>query len=111
MDEQIVQSVRRERIEVARARETVTYKVLASRAGLDVSTKRGWQSPLFRALNVVCADGPYLLSAVVVGKKTDRPGEGFFTMAKQLRGVRPRSDAARERFWTAELARVYDHPR
>ena len=48
-------------------------------------------------------DGKGLISALVVHKEDERPGNGFFTLAKEL----GRDISDRERCWIAEVDRVY----
>jgi hypothetical protein len=48
-------------------------------------------------------DGKGLISALVVHKDDERPGNGFFTLAKELR----RDISDREKCWVAELECVY----
>jgi len=49
------------------------------------------------------AEGKGMISALVVRKENDRPGKGFFTLAKELK--RDISDP--EKCWSDELKRVY----
>ena len=52
------------------------------------------------------AAGRPLLSVVVVGAKTGRPGKGFFKLAQRL----GRYDGAADRaFFAQELRRVHEH--
>ena len=48
-------------------------------------------------------DGKGLISALVVHKEDERPGNGFFTLAKEL----GRDVSDREKCWIAEVDRVY----
>jgi hypothetical protein len=48
-------------------------------------------------------EGKGLISALVVHKEDERPGNGFFTLAQEL----GRDISDKEKCWIAELARVY----
>ncbi len=50
-------------------------------------------------------EGRPLLSAVVVHKEDHQPGEGFFSLAKELGQKRPDEDS--DAFYASELERVF----
>jgi hypothetical protein len=96
-------------VEAAQYRDVVFYRPVALAAGIDVD------HPHFGALvgrlldeinRAEHAAGRPLLSAVVVGAETSRPGRGFFECANDLGRHTDDDDDA---FWVAELKRVYDH--
>ena len=94
---------------VARAGRTVTYNDLAAVVGLDMDDPAAARevAGILRAISTAeHAAGRPLLSAVVVGAKTGRPGKGFFKLAQRL----GRYDGAADRaFFAQELRRVHEH--
>ena len=94
---------------VGRAGRTVTYNDLAAVVGLDMDDPAAARAiaGILRAISTAeHAAGRPLLSAVVVGAKTGRPGKGFFKLAQRL----GRYDGTADRtFFTQELRRVHEH--
>lgn len=94
---------------IAREKRTVFYSEIAPLAGVDTG------SPHFAALvgqrldainRVEAENGRPLLSAVVIGKDSGMPGQGFFTCARDLRRYSGKDDLA---YWLQELQQVYDY--
>ncbi len=101
--------IRDKLIEVARERTVTYYSDIAPMAGLDMSlpNDRYEIGALLDDINrVEHAQGRSLLSAVVVHKDTLVPGQGFFTLARDM-GLFTGSD--RDRFYIEELRRVHDY--
>jgi hypothetical protein len=48
-----------------------------------------------------------LLSALVFGQESNRPGQGYWDLMTELGVAVPDSDDAQDRLWWAELDRVY----
>jgi len=96
-------------IKVAKAEVTITYSEIAPLANLNMD------DPVDRNKIAVILDeistsehdeGRPLLSAVVIGKTTNVPGSGFYTMAKRC-GVHIGSDNVT--FFARELTRVHEY--
>ena len=92
---------------VARAGRTVTYNDLAAVVGLDMDDPAAARevAGILRAISTVeHGAGRPLLSVVVVGVKTGRPGKGFFKLAQRLGRYDGADDEA---FFAQELRRVH----
>jgi len=96
--------------EVARARRLITYGEVAEVVDLDWRKNYGKCRQIFVILKRICADevrqGCPMLGAMVVGKRSNIPGEGFFTSARKLGFFQGDDKLA---FWTGERERVYDY--
>jgi len=102
--------------EVARRRNVVYYSEIAPLAGLDMSLEcdRAEIGCLLGEISTCEHEhGRPLLSAVVVHKPDPQseeslgPGQGFFTLARELGLMAPDDDE--DDFWQHELRRAYDH--
>lgn len=94
---------------VARAGRTVTYNDLAAVVGWDMDdpTAAREVAGILRAISTAeHGAGRPLLSVVVVGVKTGRPGKGFFKLAQRLGRYDGADDEA---FFAQELRRVHAH--
>ena len=94
-------------VEVATRRQTITYSALAKRARLKWNHKVSHDRLMIGALlgdisNEEYARGRPLLTAVVVQKKTGRPGLGFQGLVL-LKGF-----PSTPHFWDIELKRAHD---
>jgi len=105
MHEQLYEKLK----EVARAGTVTYYSDIAPMAGLDMSlpNDRYEIGAILDDINQdEHAEGRPLLSAVVVQKDILRPGQGFFTMARDM-GLFTGDDE--DRFYSDELRRVHDY--
>ena len=96
--------VRAKLIEYAKQEELVSFGEVGDWVGViarDVA--RQLLNPINEAEH---SAGRPLLSSIVVNKRTQRPGCGFFIQARQL-GVADRFDSD-EDFWKREAQRVFD---
>ncbi len=99
-----------ELISTAQHRGTTTYPDLAAIMGLPL---RGnyMQSQVGWILGEISEDevnqGRPMLSAVVVGVNSGEPGEGFFTLAKQLGLLQDETKEGRLHFWREQRDAVY----
>ena len=94
---------------VARAGRTVTYNDLTAVIGWDMDdpTAAREVAGILRAISTAEHEaGRPLLSAVVVGAKTGRPGKGFFKLAQRLGRYDGGADGA---FFAQELRRVHEY--
>ena len=97
-------------IEVAKRRDDVYYSELAPLIGLDLGSPEGpgrIGAILERISRTEDSEDRPLLSAVVIGKRNDIPGDGFFRLAKVL-GLQS-SGEDDFKFWQKEIRRVHDH--
>ena len=95
--------VRANLIEVARRRSTIMYGEAAKRVGM---TAIGIGPHVLDPINEYeHARGRPLLSAVVVGKGSRRPGGGFYALASRLGLYRGGDD---EEYWQQEIQAVYN---
>jgi hypothetical protein len=98
-------------IQVARAQDTVSYSEISPLAMLDMDNPadRNVMKNLLDDINrYEHQEGRPMLSAVVVHRQDNIPGEGFFTCARNLgrfTGTRPVEELE---FWVAEIRLVYD---
>lgn len=105
MHEQIYEKLK----EVARAGTVTYYSDIAPMAGLDMNYPNDRYE-----IGVILDDinryerelGRPMLSAVVVHKDTLMPGQGFFTLAREL-GFLVGND--KDRFYIQELRKVHDY--
>lgn len=102
-------AIREKLIEVARANDVIFYSDIAPMAGLDMSLPKD-RDEIGEILDDINhgehAEGRPLLSAVVVLKKTSMPGQGFFTMSREI-GLFTGDDE--DRFHRDELLKVHEY--
>jgi hypothetical protein len=95
--------------EIAPQGGTVYYSEVAPLIGIDTGDPY-FGARVGRVLDEMNhaerAAGRPLLSAVVIAKETGKPGEGFFTCARELKRYAGRDDLA---YWVQELRRVHDY--
>jgi hypothetical protein len=93
--------------EAAAAQRVVYYSQIASIANLDMTNPPD-RAEIGRLPGEISEaeheQGRPLLSAVAISHDGNRPGDGFFTLARELGLHRGSDDDA---FWTAELERVH----
>ena len=100
---------------VARKQEKTTYKTIASMAGLDLDIPEHWQE-LAKILSEISTrehhQGRPLLSAVVVLREIKmeiaRPGNNFFSAARNLGLYAGHGEPADHAFFSQELSRVHE---
>ena len=98
-------AVYEEIIKVAQDEDVITYSELASRTG---NTPTGIGPTILDGINrIENNEGRPLLSAVVVNKNRNIPGDGFFDLAKSL-GLQS-SGEDNVKFWLKEIHRVYNY--
>jgi len=98
-----------ELIRVARAGKTIYYSDLANILGLPTSGDQ-MRHEVSHLLGEISEDEVTLhkrpmLSAVVVSRENNRPGSGFYELARQLKKLT--AGEAEEDFWVQEVNRVY----
>lgn len=96
-------------VEIAKGGDVTYYSDIAPLAGLDMSLPpdRNRISDILDEISRTESSlGRPLLSAIVILKDENIPGDGFFKMAKELRLYDGSDDF---RFWIRELRRVHDH--
>jgi ankyrin repeat protein len=94
-------------LRAARKGGTTTYADLAPLLDVDIDRKddREWLAGLLRDISIhEHEQGRPMLSAVVVLKGRQTPGQGFFDLAKKLGRM---TSEEPEAFWRMELRRVY----
>lgn len=95
--------------EVAKSRDITYYAEIAPLAGLNLASP-GDIARLSSILGDISTaehrDGRPLLSAVVIRKEENSPGQGFFGLAQAL-GLHNGDDNFA--FWVQELQRVHDY--
>lgn len=97
-------AVYEEIIAIAQSENVITYGEVARRTG-NAATGIG---PILDRINRTEHDeGRPLLSAVVVSKTRNIPGEGFFRLAKEL-GLQPIGED-NIKFWLKEIHRVHNY--
>ena len=103
------QDIHEELLRVAKTSGYVNYSDVAPLAGLNMELAHD-RNQIARILDGISQSehdaGRPLLSAVVVRKDENMPGNGFFTLAKRL-GLHTEGDNLD--FWLAELRRVHDY--
>jgi len=95
--------------EVARAQDTTTYATIAPLANLNMDNPadRNTIADILDDINrMEHQEGRPLLSAVVLLKEHNIPGDGFFTIARNLGAYTGTDDL---KFWLTELRRVHDY--
>ena len=96
-------------VKVAKNEIIATYAEVASCAGIGANWD-GWNWKIRDILDTISRrehrNGRPLLSAVVVNKDTQMPGDGFFKLAKELGRYNASDDLE---CWSKELHRVYAH--
>ena len=103
------QAIYEKLLRAARTEDTVNYSDIAPLASLnmDLAHDRNQIAGILDGISQAEHDaGRPLLSAVVIRKDENMPGNGFFTLAKRL-GLHKGGDNLG--FWLAELRRVHDH--
>jgi len=94
-------------MEVARAGKTITYGEIAPMLNLNMESQAD-RTEIGRILGEISTrehnEGRPMLSAVVVRKETQYPGEGFFNLARELGLHHGNDDLA---FFVEELKRVH----
>lgn len=96
-------------IQTARNRQVITYGEIAEIMGLPPAGQymsRETGQMLGEISEYEHLHGRPLLSAVVVRGDKKMPGEGFFTLSRQLGELGENMDE--RTFWERELKRVYD---
>lgn len=105
----LVKNIRERLVEVARARETVTYLTVAQWAGFSTADGEAFE-PLRALLSRISTEehdaGRPLLTVVVVRAHDGIPGNGFFRLARRLKRT-DGSPTDRHFFRIEETARVY----
>ena len=95
--------------EVARKKQLITYKELASVVGLDWNKDYGKCRQIFPVLGAVSTceveKGHPMLSAIAVRQDKRTPGPGFFALARDLGRYQSGTDYS---FWIAERDAVWD---
>lgn len=94
---------------VAKAGQVIHYSEVAPLAGLDMSLQED-RNKIATILDEISTsehhqDHP-LLSAVVIHKEDNMPGQGFFTLAKKLGSYKVEDNFL---FFIEELRRVHDY--
>lgn len=99
--DQYVPQARQELVKAAREHRLVPYSEVTNALG----TSRAWIGEILDEVNSrEHAKGRPLLSAIVVGKQSRRPGPGFWRLPMLPQMILP-SDRAR--FWKAERDKVW----
>ena len=93
--------------EVARAEQTITYGAIAPLAQLDLENP-GDRVRIAQILDAINrfehSEKRPMLSAVVINADSNQPGEGFFTVAREMSVQRHEDDLV---FFVRELQRVH----
>lgn len=93
---------------VARAQDVTTYSDIAPLAGLDMSSPDD-RNRIAEILGEISrhehAQGHPMLSAVVIHRDNNIPGQGFFTLGRELGLYKGSNDLM---FFVNELRRVHD---
>jgi len=98
-------------IKVAEHRGTIYYEDAGELIDEEPINMHPWVGALSREMD---EHGHPMLSAVIVGKDDDTPGEGFYTEAQDLDGVdldkdpEDMSKAEKREFWERQIQQVYD---
>lgn len=106
-----LQTVRRRLIEVARRGDVIHYRPIADLLGVAEDMRLDHCRELFQALDDISTyehrNSRPLLSVVVIGQVSNRPGNGFFAMAKRnhAQKVGQEDDA----FFREELQKAHDY--
>ena len=110
MDES-TQTIYKAIAKVAKSGGTTYYSDIAPLVGLDMGfpPDRNRISDILDEISrIEHANGNPLLSAVVILKEENIPGQGFFTLAQSLGLCDGNPDSELE-FWIQELRRVHEH--
>ena len=103
------QSIHQRLKATARRHETTFYSEIAPLAGLNMESEYD-RIRLAQILDEISrgehSQGRPLLSAVVIRKDENLPGQGFFNLARDL-GLYAGNDDLE--YWVKELARVHQH--
>jgi hypothetical protein len=95
--------------EVARKKQLITYKELATVVGLDWNKDYGKCRQIFPVLGAVSTSeveqGHPMLSAIAVRQDKRTPGSGFFALARDLGRYQSGTDYS---FWIAERDAVWN---
>jgi hypothetical protein len=104
-------TVRQRLIEVAGRGDVTTYKPVADLLGVPNGVRLDHCRELIQALDDISSHehehGRPLLSVVVIGQETNRPGNGFFTMARRNGVLAAGQDE--DAFFRDELQRTHDY--
>ena len=110
----MVEIVRQRLVELAQAGRWAHYAEVGALVNLNMASP-GDRTRLSSVLDSISRDefrdGRPLLSAVVIlsGTNPPMPGNGFFTMARQIGAFTGGSREDAQRFHQAELERVFEH--
>ena len=102
-------AIREELLRVAKIGSYINYSDVAPLAGLDMDLPhdRNEIADILDGISQAEHDaGRPLLSAVVIRRDKNKPGRGFFVLARRLGLYRGGDDLG---YWLAELRRVHDH--
>ena len=106
MYERIYEALQR----VAREQRITTYKDIAPLAGLDMRRPND-RKKLTAILGAIAVfehqQGRPLLPVVVVSREDNRPGKGFFTLARELGLLEGDDEATELAFFCQEVAKVH----
>lgn len=99
-------------IDCAKKEKLITYSDLVSKIRSGFFTDIGPHDPrLFQLLGEISIEEDKnnhgMLSVVVIREVDQRPGPGFFKLAKQLGKIF--SDSEKEELWIAELNKVFHY--
>lgn len=94
--------------DVAKAQDVTTYSDIAPLVGLDMANPDD-RNRIAEMLGEIsrheCAQGHPMLSVVVIHRANNIPGQGFFTLAKELGLHKGNSDLT---FFVNELRRTHN---
>jgi len=104
-------TVRQRLTEIARRGDVTTYRPVADLLGVPDGVRLDHCRELIQALDDISSHehghGRPLLSVVVIGQETNRPGNGFFTMARRNGALAAGQDE--DSFFRDELQRAHDY--
>jgi len=102
-------------IDMARKTATpINYDPIAEIMGKSPGERMGkyWPKETGHLLGEISdfehSNGRPMLSALVINKGTEKPGEGFFKLARHLGKLKSVSEKDEKPFWEQELQAVYD---
>ena len=97
-------------VEVAKRHDVITYGQLSDRFEPMLGYRwapQAWAQPLGE-LSLMCIEhGLPAISALVINKDLQMPGEGFFNFVGQLRGWKSTAPSQWEAIWYKELKQVH----
>ena len=93
--------------DVARRREVITYMELEVEAGIHRNNESAEVLDKLSHRSFQNAEH-YLISSLVVSKATGVPGEGYYTMCRNLGLIVPDSEEERLVFWESQLNKVWN---